>query len=362
MRPMIDGHLDLAMNLVYYDRDITLPLAEMNRQESGLTDQKFRGRGTVSLPEMRRGGVGVCLATLLARSGPRHQRSAEYRRADLDFASPEGAYACARAQLGFYDLMEERGELRRLRTSDDLRDHWRRWSQDDNHDSTPIGIILSVEGADPIPGPESLEQWVRWGVRAIGLSHYGPGRYAAGTGTEGGLTDLGKEMLAAMRALGVALDVTHLADEAMEQAFELYEGPIWASHHNCRSLVDWDRQLSDEQIKNLIARDGVIGLAFDAIMLLPGWRRGISSCEELSIERAADHVDHIAQLAGTTRHCAIGTDLDGGYGWEQTPRELKSIVDVHRLEATFERRGYSAADIDGIFWGTWLRKRSETLP
>ena len=84
--------------------------------------------------------------------------------------------------------------------------------------------------------------------------------------------------------------------------------------------------------------------------------------QELSIERAADHVDHIAQLAGTTRHCAIGTDLDGGYGWEQTPRELKSIVDVHRLEATFERRGYSAADIDGIFWGNWLRKLSETLP
>lgn len=362
MRPMIDGHLDLAMNLVYYDRDITQQLETMNEAERGLSDQRFRGKGTVSLPELRKSGIGVCLATLLARSGPLHQRAAQYGRADLDFATPEGAYVSARSQLAYYDLLEERGELVRLRTARDLDSQWSRWTQASDRSQLPIGIIISVEGADPIPGPESLEQWVNWGVRAIGLSHYGPGRYAAGTGTPGGLTDLGREMLSAMQRLGVALDVTHLADLAMEQAFELYDGPIWASHHNCRSLVDWDRQLTDDQLKQLIARDGVIGLAFDAVMLLPGWVRGKSQPEELSIERAADQIDHIAQLAGTTRHCSIGTDLDGGYGWEQTPHELKSIYDVHLLEAIFERRGYSSSDIDGIFWGNWLRTLRRSLP
>lgn len=362
MRPMIDGHLDLAMNLVYYDRDITQSLADMNAAEQGLLDQRFRGKGTVSLPELRRSGIGVCLATLLARSGPEHKRSAKYARADLDFATPDGAYVSARGQLAYYDLLEERGELVRLRTKTDLEQHWNRWVQASASDKLPVGIIISVEGADPIPHPDALPLWHAWGVRAIGLSHYGPGRYAAGTGTPGGLTELGREMLVAMQRLGIALDVTHLADLAMQQAFEQYDGPIWASHHNCRSLVDWDRQLSDDQLKQLIARDGVIGLAFDAVMLLPGWVRGESQPGELSIERAADHVDHIVQLAGTTRHCVIGTDLDGGYGWEQTPHELKSIYDVHLLESIFERRGYSSSDIDGIFWSNWLRTLSRTLP
>ena len=148
----------------------------------------------------------------------------------------------------------------------------------------------------------------------------------------------------------------------MQEALDHFHGPVWASHHNCRSLVDWDRQLTDEQIRQLLDRDAVIGLAFDAVMLHPTWVRGKTSPQELPLERAADHVDHICQLAGSARHVGIGTDLDGGYGSEQTPRELKSINDVHQLEAVFERRGYSAEDIDGIFYKNWLRKLSESLP
>ncbi|HAN98459.1 MAG TPA: peptidase [Planctomycetaceae bacterium] len=362
MRPMIDGHLDLAMNLVYYDRNITLELAAMNVAEQGLVDQPFRGKGTVSLPEMRAAGIGVCLATLLARSGPEHRRRAEYRRADLDYAIPSGAYSSCWAQLGNYHLLERAGELVRLTTRRQLVDHWNRWISRTPDETLPIGIILSVEGADPIPDPDHLEEWYGWGVRAIGPSHYGQGRYAAGTGTPGPLTPLGLRLIDEMQRLGIALDVTHLADVAIDQALDRFDGPVWASHHNCRSLVDWDRQLSDRHLQRLIDRDAVIGLAFDAVMLAPGWVRGSTSPETLSIEAAADHVDHIVQLAGSVRHCAIGTDLDGGYGHEQTPREVRSIRDIHRLEAIFERRGYSSAEIDAIFWGNWLRKLSESLP
>lgn len=360
MRPMIDAHLDLAMNQVYYDRDITLELSEMNAAEAHLRDQKFRGRGTVSLPELRRARVGVCLATLLARSGPEHVRQASYARSDLDFARVEGANACCWAQRGYYHWLERRGHVRVLRTAEDLDAHWSQWVDDEAN--TPLGIILSVEGADPIPDPDELPDWYEWGVRAIGPSHYGQGRYAAGTGVPGGLTPLGFRLLDRMSELGISLDVTHLADLAMEQALDCFSGPVWASHHNCRSLVNWDRQLTDEQIKKLVARDGVIGLAFDGVMLHPKWERGVSRPESLPIEWSADHIDHICQLAGTSRHCGIGTDLDGGYGWDQTPHELKSIDDVHRLEEILSRRGFSDEDLDGIFWGNWLRLLRSSLP
>ena len=106
----------------------------------------------------------------------------------------------------------------------------------------------------------------------------------------------------------------------------------------------------------------MIGIAFDAIMLYPGWVRGETSPEVLDISAAADHIDHICQLAGDVLHVGIGTDLDGAYGTEQTPRDLKSIADVHKLEDILARRGYSSADIDAIFFGNWLRKLRQALP
>jgi membrane dipeptidase len=162
--------------------------------------------------------------------------------------------------------------------------------------------------------------------------------------------------------LGMILDVTHLSDRSFFEALEIYEGPLLASHHNCRALVPGDRQLSDEQIRLLIQRKAIIGLVFDAWMLYPGWKRGETKPEVLRIEAAADHVDHICQIAGNASHCAIGTDLDGGFGNEQTPRDVDTIADIHKLEAIFEKRGYKSADIDGIFFGNALRFFSEALP
>jgi membrane dipeptidase len=148
----------------------------------------------------------------------------------------------------------------------------------------------------------------------------------------------------------------------MAEAFDLYEGPVWASHHNCRSLVNWDRQLTDEQIRQLIRRDGVIGVAMDAIMLYDGWVYGQTSSDVVDLEAAVDQLDHVCQIAGNTRHIGIGTDLDGGFGTEQTPRDLKSIADVRTLGHRMEKRGYTEADIKALFHGNWLRKFEEALP
>jgi membrane dipeptidase len=194
-------------------------------------------------------------------------------------------------------------------------------------------------------------------LRIIGPAHYGPSPYSHGTGTVGGLFPPGPALLREMERLNIILDVTHLADQAFDEAMDLYNGPVLASHHNCRTLVPDQRQLSDPQIKRLIERGAVIGAAFDAWMLYPNWIRGETTPQKAGVKIASvvDHIDHICQLAGNTRHVAIGTDLDGGFGREQSPADLDTIADLVHLRPLLKDRGYSDEDIAGIFEGNWVR-------
>ena len=159
-----------------------------------------------------------------------------------------------------------------------------------------------------------------------------------------------------MDRLGIILDATHLCDECFWEALELYQGSVWASHQNCRVLAPWNRQFADDQIKAVIDRGGVLGMAFDAIMMVPGWVHLRSKPQEfqLKIERICDHIDHICQLAGSAKHVGIGTDLDGGYGTEQTPMDLNSIADLQTIPGLLRNRGYSESDIEGIMWRNFV--------
>jgi membrane dipeptidase len=360
VRPLIDAHLDLAWSAMYFNRDLLQTVPAIRQAEAGMTDELSRGRNTVSFPELRSANVPVCVATLLARSGPDKLKQRSTRRADLDYAEQRLAYAHARGQLAYYRLLETEGQVRILETRGDLNAHWDAWQK--NATGTPIGIILSMEGADPIMRPEQVEEWWGQGLRAVGPVHYGRSQYACGTSCDGPLTDAGVRLLKEFQRVGVVLDVTHLSLESFFQALKVYDGPVIASHHNCATLVPGDRQLTDEQIKMLIQRDAIIGTAFDAWMLYPGWKRGETNPQVVKIADAADHIDHICQLAGTSRHCAIGTDLDGGFGTEQTPGDMDTIKDVHRLEEILAARGYKAADIDAIFFGNWLNFFRKRLP
>jgi membrane dipeptidase len=138
---------------------------------------------------------------------------------------------------------------------------------------------------------------------------------------------------------------------------DVFGGPIWASHNNCRALVPNDRQFSDEQILRLIERGAVIGGALDAWMMVPNWQRGETTPESsgVNLEHVIDHMDHICQLAGNARHIGIGTDLDGGYGREQSPGDLDTIADLQRLPALLSARGYAEDDIAGVMHGNFLR-------
>lgn len=378
MRPLIDAHLDLAMNVIYYDRDIRQTVDEINAAESGLSDLKFRGNATLSLPELRESGVPVCFATLLSRSGPRHRRQPAYGRGDLDFPVREAAWACNQAQLALYRLLEQQGELRIIRTVEDLDEHWTGWQAAGDRAKFPIGIVITMEGADGILEPAQVHDYFRDGVRAVGPAHYGHSHYAAGTGVEGGLTENGRRLLDEMAQCGMVLEVTHLADQAMAEAFSHWGNrPLWASHHNCRSLVPWQRQLTDAEITVISQCGGVIGTACDAVMLdwpfaeqvLERRRAGRDRDPALppltptvTLQSVVDQMVWVRSLTGSTDGIGIGTDLDGGYGNEQTPSDLRRYRDLHHLETLLERADFSSDQIDAIFHGNWLRVLRQWLP
>ncbi|HXW08035.1 MAG TPA: membrane dipeptidase [Vicinamibacterales bacterium] len=346
---IVDAHLDLAMNALEWNRDLTRPTAEIRHRERDMTDKPDRGHGTVSFPEMRRGGVGLCVATQIARFVAEGNPLPGWH-------SPEQAWATTQGQLAWYDAMEERGELTQIRDRAMLDAHVSRW-EGGQPGHAPIGYVLSLEGADSIVTLRHLERAYRRGLRAVGPAHYGPGVYAQGTNAHGDLGAPGRELLREMERLGIVLDVTHLCDESLRDALDHFNGPVWASHSNCRALVPHGRQFSDDQLRELIRRDAVIGAAFDAWMLVPDWVRGTSTpgAAGLTLEAVADHIDHVCELAGTARHCMIGSDLDGAFGTEQCPSDVGTIADLAKLLERLAARGYSAEDIAGIAHGNFLR-------
>lgn len=361
--PLIfDCHLDLSMNAQEWNRDLTWPLERIRRWELNQKDKVDRGNNTVCLPEMRRGRIGICVATQIGRHSPYFHRLPGWN-------SPQQAWAATQGQLAWYREMEELGEMVSIRTRAELDRHVDLWlntpPQDDGlyvSDSrtpaprTPIGFVLSLEGADSIVSFRHLERAYADGLRAIGPAHYGPGIYAHGTDALGPLPAKGRDLLREMERLGILLDVTHLNDECFWEALDCYRGPIWASHQNCRTLAPWNRQFADDMIRAVIERGGVLGMAFDAIMMVPGWTHLKSKPQDfqLRIARIVDHIDHICQLAGNAKHVGIGTDLDGGYGNEQTPMDMNSIADLQTIPGLLRQRGYSAADIEGIMWRNFI--------
>ena len=342
---LIDAHLDLAMNAVDWNRNLELDVYQIRQAEEGMT-QLGRGRGTTTFPAMRQGEVGLCVATVISRTGRTGKPSGDATCQEISYARTQG-------HLAYYRVLERQGVLRQVTSRIQLDAHLTDWQT--RGAAAPLGYILSMEGADPIVDPEQLPSWWADGLRVVGLSHYGVSSYSHGTGTEGGLTERGPGLLRAMEEIGMVLDLTHLADQAFWEALELFGGKVLASHNNCRALVPHQRQFTDEQLKALIARGGVIGTALDAWMLYPGWVRGETSPSVLTLAAVADHIDHVCQLAGHCRAAAIGSDLDGGYGTEQTPGDLDTIADLQKVAGLLRQRGYSETDVEGVMHDNWVR-------
>lgn len=351
---IFDAHLDLALNGVDWNRDLRQCVDDIRAQEKtlGMTDPG-RQTNTLSFPELRDSRVAVCLTTLLARQEQPINHS-------FGWTSPQACYAMAHAHLAYYRAMERAGFLSPLRTRGELLSHWNRFQT--QPESTPLGFILTMEGADPILTPDTIYEFHEAGLRALGLTHYGTNRYGGGTRSEVGLSLAAIELLKHCEALGITIDVTHLSDVAFWEVVQHFQGRIHASHQNARAICNWQRQFSDDQIRVVIERDGVLGVSMDVIMLQDGYVRG-QSTPTATLERAVDQMLHVQSLSGGSfRHVGLGTDLDGGYGCEQTPADLDRYRDLQKLIAMMERRGFSSEIIAQIFHGNWLRFFGEVLP
>lgn len=345
---IFDAHLDLAWNALQWNRDITQSAYTIRAQEAQLPG---RAQGTTALPEMRAGRVLMCFGTLMGRC-------TGVPREHVDFRSAAQTYGTARGHLAYYQALAHMGQIRLIDDLAALNAHVDRLMQ--SGEPAEIGVIISMESADAILEPAQLADWYQQGVRVIGPAHQGMGRYAGGTGVEDGFTDIGLRLLDEMARLNVVLDLTHLTDRGFWQALDRFSGSVIASHNNCRALVPHQRQLDDRQIKAIAARGGVIGVALDVWMLQPGWIKKHSSNAGIGLARVVDHIDHICQLTGNAAHVGIGSDLDGGFGRDQSPDDLDTIADLARLAGLLADRGYTEDQINCILNQNWLRVLRET--
>jgi len=345
---LIDAHLDLSMNALEWNRDLRASIQEINEREKGMTDKPDRGNAVVSLEELRKGNIGIVVATQIARYVS--------KESDLPgWHSPEQAWAQTQGQLAYYKSLEQLGELTPIRNLHELHAHVDYWQQT-LETKKKIGYLLSLEGADSLVSVEYLEIAYQNGLRAVGPAHYGPGRYAQGTNATGGLGPHGKELLHKMEELNIILDATHLCDDSFWEAMEHHHGPVWASHQNCRALVNHNRQFSDEQFKEIISRGAFIGMPLDAWMMVPNWVRGKSTPENMnvSLDTMIDHLVHICELAGNTNHVGLGTDLDGAFGKEQCPKDIDTIADLQKVPELLLKRGFSDQEIEKVCSGNFL--------
>lgn len=383
---LFDSHLDLALNGVDWNRDLKQTVEDIRAQEIAL-QMKDAGRqtNTLSLPELQRSELVVCLATLLSRLEPQINHS-------FGWITPEACYAMAHAHLAYYRAMEKLGHMRMIRTKSDLINHveaYRQMRQSEGAVASsrgemnvsggesrstltgsnvgastgklPLGFILTMEGADPILDPENVFEYHQNGLRALGLTHYGTNRYGGGTSSQVGLALDAIPLLKNCESLGMTIDLTHLSDVAFWQVLEHFGGLVHASHQNARGICNWQRQFSDEQILAVAERGGVLGVAFDVIMLQEGYVRGITPPVE-TMEKAVDQIAYVADLTGSIAHVGIGSDLDGCYGNEQTPVDLNRYHDLQKLVRLMEKRGFTTQDIEAVFHKNWLAFFERALP
>jgi len=308
----------------------------------------------LGLPEWLEGSVAVVFGSLFAAPA-RWALGAWDREVYTD---EEEAHRRASAQLDYYrrlaersdriDLVEDRANLEEVLAS---------WEGE-----TPrVGVVVLMEGADPIRRPVEVEAWYRRGVRLVGLTWASGSRYAGGNREPGPLTDEGRELLGPMAEVGMILDLSHMAEEAFWEAVDRYEGPVVATHANPRALVPGPRQLSDGMIRAVAERDGVIGIVPFNRFLKPGWVVADGK-EAVTLQDVAAAVDHVCQVVGDAAYVGLGSDFDGGFGAEAAPEGIETVADLHKIAEVLAERGYTGADVDGVMGENWLRVLRAALP
>jgi membrane dipeptidase len=325
---IVDAHLDLSYN-VLRGRDVTRPAAEQP-----IVDNEI---ATVGLPDLIAGRVGLICATMFC--SPRN------------YATAEEARALAMTQLNWYRQQIDEGRINFVKSAAKL-------PKIDDALAGPLRAILLMEGADALRTPDDVPEWFKHGLRIVGLA-WRRTRAAGGTDEPGPLTDFGRALVRALDAAGIIHDLSHLADESFWQLLELARGPVMASHSNCRAIVPTDRQLSDEMIRAIAARGGVIGINFYDRFLMPPDLYRTRPC---IFDDLIAHVKHICDLLSSARYIGLGTDLDGGVGRDDIPHEIKTAADLPRIGDALCAANFSDDDVKAILAGNWLEFFGRSLP
>ena len=342
---IVDSHLDLAYNAIVKGRDPRLGVAQIRAAEQ----PPGKDIATVGLPEMRQAGVGLIFPTLFVSpaSAPFEREPNEHT-----YETPEQAHRLAVAQLDYYQRLIDEDESLRLVTDaagldEVVKSH-------ENGDKPLLGFVLLMEGADGIREPAETEWWYERGVRLIGPA-WDDTRYCAGAWRDSkqGLSKDGYALLEVMAGLGMILDLTHMSEVATFQALDTYAGPVVATHANSRAIVPTERQLSDQQIRLIGERDGIVGAVLANFFLLSGYVRGRK--ESVPVAQLVAHIDHVCQVIGDARHAGIGSDLDGGFGQRDIPDPMDSIADLPLIAAGLREKGYGDEDVAGIMGRNWVR-------
>lgn len=344
---IVDAHEDIAWNKIALDRDFLESVAA-KRQREGATPAHGEGSAVVGFPELLAGNVRVVFGTIyVAPEGP--DRTAKGKT----YSSPQEAYEQGMEQIAYYATLAMDPRVSIITTRRDLDRVLA--SNEEPH----VGVVILMEGADPIVTPAQVPEWYQAGVRIVGTS-WSQTRYAGGTRAPGGLTPAGRELLPEMERAGLILDTSHMAEQSFFEALEIFHGAVIASHSNCRAFVDTDRQLSDEMIRSLVQRGGVIGSVLYNRFIKADWDNSALK-DAVSLTDVMEHMLHICDIAGDANHIGIGTDFDGGFGRESSPREIDTIADLQKLGDVLAAR-FSDEEIAGILGGNWIRILRRALP
>ena len=329
-----DAHLDLAYNAIR-GREVLQPAAQQTADHEGIP--------SVGLPDLRRGNIGLICATIFCEP--------ENRNTGKGYRTADDAHAMALAQYDWYSNRASENQFRFITRPSDL-------PKPDAPAASAIPMILLLEGADAFRTPADVPTWFDRGLRIVGLA-WRQTRMAGGTGAPGPLTSEGRDIVRALDAVHIIHDTSHLAEESFWQLLEMSDGPIMASHSNCRSIVPTDRQLSDEMIRAIVKRNGVIGINFYDKFLLPPDQYKTRRAQFSDLLR---HINHICDIAGNRNHVAIGTDMDGGFGRDQIPQEIKTSADLPLFADYLSKAGFGDGDVRGIMGANWVSFFQKSLP
>lgn len=354
---IVDAHEDIAYNTVCFDRDYRVSALKKRELEAGTSVAQSNGLATVGLPEALAGRVALIFSTIFVAPD---SGNASAPWANVMYETAREAHRLGQQQVDIYHrLVDEDDRLRLVQNETDLDAVLATWE-----DGVPIqervqGLVILMENADPIKEPAEFDAWYERGLRIVGPA-WTASRYCGGTGMPGPLTPLGHELLETMAQYNALLDLSHMAEQSFQEAVDLYDGPLIASHSNPRDFCNTDRHLSDDMILRLAERDGVMGIVLFNYFLDDQWSFADGKAA-ITLSRVIDAIDHVCQVTGSAAHVGLGCDFDGGFGSQSIPLELDTIADLWLIKEALETRGFAEDDVAAILGGNMVRKLRECL-